>query len=87
MWGGSVLVVNKDTSTGCLDTTWREIREAQASGQVVMVIVDEADYVYSYPVIETSIYDGAYLVGTSNGDTYSTDSENGYPCGGDGGTK
>ena len=86
MGGGSVLVVNIDLATGCLDKTWREIREAQASGQVVMIIADEygenlrSEFVTSTRVLSEEPETDVYVVGTTAIADYTTSSEDGYPC-------
>lgn len=78
--GDGVLVVSLNTTTGTLNKTWREIRTAMETS-VVLVTIDagvafEHMFIIRAGVGNTGIY---YLEADSEGSSFITESENGYP--------
>lgn len=73
--GGGYLAVH--SNDGVLDKTWKEINDALVEGKYVCLvqISDETKHKINF----ITWYDGSEYYVEINGNSYVTDSENGYP--------
>lgn len=79
--GGGALRVNVVAESGgkTLDKTWKQISDAIENGTIPYVVDNESGFVNTLSSITAYEQDGAMVYIVEFGQTYETDSENGYP--------
>ena len=82
--GGGTFVVTRDEETGALDKTWKEIRDAIASGQVPVIFPsalgsDTGTRAQLDIVGRAKVEEDLYMVVSIDNDVWAINSENGYP--------
>lgn len=74
--GGALFVAEEE---GTLDKTWNEIWTAAQSMPVIVTYATETEIDHMYVTAVNNNEPGAYVVMTSDGGYYETNSANGYP--------
>lgn len=82
--GGALKVGVNVTESGnktiyTLDKTWKQISDAIENGTIPYVVDNESGSVNTLTVISSYEQNGAMVYSVELGQTYETDSENGYP--------